>query len=149
MGFVLAADPPVLHRDLKSANLLLDTSYDVKICDFGLARLKAYTNSHTGNTGTTQWMAPEVLRNERYGEKADVYSFGVIMWEIITRECPFEGMSQIQVAVKVLNERGRVVVPDWCRRGCPKLSALVEKTLEANPVLRPTFEQILEVVKLL
>ncbi|GMI10639.1 hypothetical protein TrVE_jg2280 [Triparma verrucosa] len=147
MAYLHQADPPVLHRDLKSANLLLDDGYNVKICDFGLARLKAYTNSHTGNTGTTQWMAPEVLMNQRYGEKADVYSFGVIIWEVLTRECPFEGMSQIQVAVKVLNEKGRVEVPRWCKTGCPKLAALVDKCLEHSPNLRPSFAQILDAVR--
>ncbi|CAM9758501.1 unnamed protein product, partial [Sphacelaria rigidula] len=89
---------PILHRDLKSANLLLDDSFNVKICDFGLARLKAYTNSMTGNCGTVQWMAPEVLASEKYTETADVYSFAIVCWELLERACPYEGMSQIQVA---------------------------------------------------
>ncbi|CAM9162061.1 unnamed protein product [Chrysoparadoxa australica] len=66
MNYLHCNSPPIVHRDLKSANLLLDDSCNPKICDFGLARLKAYTNSMTGNCGTVQWMAPEVLANQKY-----------------------------------------------------------------------------------
>jgi len=76
MTYLHSGHPPVLHRDLKSANLLLDESYTTKLCDFGLSRLKAHERSMTGNCGTVQWMAPEVLANHRYAEPADVYSFG-------------------------------------------------------------------------
>ena len=144
MSYLHESSPPILHRDLKSANLLLDEGYNVKICDFGLARLKALTNSHTGQTGTTQWMAPEVLNNDKYGTEADVYSFGVIMWECLTRECPFEGMNGIQVAMRVLTEGRTVVVPTWCRVGNPKLCKLVESCLMMEPRRRPTFAEILK-----
>lgn len=60
MNYLHRHEPTILHRDLKSANILLDDSFCVKICDFGLARLKAFTNHMTGSCGTAQWMAPEV-----------------------------------------------------------------------------------------
>ena len=89
-----------LYLDLKSANILLDDSYNAKVCDFGLSRLKAKERSMTGNCGTVQWMAPEVschvclydkmlrlhnsklfhiqiLSNQHYAEPADVYSYGM------------------------------------------------------------------------
>lgn len=99
MTYLHSGTPPVLHRDLKSANILLDDSYTAKVCDFGLSRLKAQERSMTGNCGTVQWMAPEVLANQRYAEPADVYSFGTIVWEMLTGECPYEGMSAIQCAL--------------------------------------------------
>ncbi len=76
MNYLHFGNPPVLHRDLKSANILLDDSYNAKVADFGLSRLKAQERSMTGNCGTVQWMAPEILANEGYAEPADVYSYG-------------------------------------------------------------------------
>ena len=76
MNYLHFGKPPVLHRDLKSANILLDDSYNAKVADFGLSRLKAQERSMTGNCGTVQWMAPEILSNESYAEPADVYSYG-------------------------------------------------------------------------
>jgi serine/threonine protein kinase len=70
MCYLHSGNPPVLHRDLKSANILLDESYTAKLADFGLSRLKAVRSSGmTGNCGTVQWMAPEVLCNEDYAGK--------------------------------------------------------------------------------
>lgn len=63
MNYLHCGQPSVLHRDLKSANILLDESYNAKVCDFGLSRLTAKTRSMTGNCGTVQWMAPEVSSN--------------------------------------------------------------------------------------
>lgn len=76
MNYLHFGNPPVLHRDLKSANILLDDSYNAKVADFGLSRLKAQQRSMTGNCGTVQWMAPEILASEGYAEPADVYSYG-------------------------------------------------------------------------
>ena len=64
MAYLHSGSPPVLHRDLKSANILLDESYTAKVCDFGLSRLKSQDRSMTGNCGTVQWMAPEVLASQ-------------------------------------------------------------------------------------
>tara|TARA_B110000971_G_C19789728_1_gene399201 strand:+ start:377 stop:676 length:300 start_codon:yes stop_codon:yes gene_type:complete len=90
-------------------------------------------------------MAPEVLSSQRYDESADVFSFGVCMWEMLTRECPFEGNNGIQCAMQVLNG-ARVEVPGWCRGGAPWLATLIEKCLSTDGKLRPTFEQISKAV---
>ena len=65
MAYLHSADPPILHRDLKSANLLVDDAFNIRIADFGLARLKASSSTMTGACGTLAWMSPEVLANER------------------------------------------------------------------------------------
>ena len=81
MNYLHKRNPPIVHRDLKSPNLLVDKKYTVKVCDFGLSRLKANTFlSSKSAAGTPEWMAPEVLRDEPSNEKSDVYSFGVILW---------------------------------------------------------------------
>jgi len=166
MTYLHSGTPPVLHRDLKSANLLLfEDSYTCKVCDFGLSRLKAQERSMTGNCGTVQvsekenlavvlfgsistnidtlfvqWMAPEILSNQRYAEPADVYAFGIILWEMLTRECPYEGMSAIQCALAVLNRDERPQIPQWCP---PAFAALIRACWEKEPSKRPTFPQIL------
>ncbi len=143
MCYLHSGSPPVLHRDLKSANILLDESYTAKLADFGLSRLKAVRSGMTGNCGTVQWMAPEVLCSEDYAEPADVYSFGIILWEMLTQECPYEGMTPIQCALAVLNQNYRPEIPAWCPQS---FRALIKDCVERDPKTRPTFPQILQVL---
>ena len=90
MNYLHSFKVPVLHRDLKSLNILIDDSYRPKIADFGWTRLKA--DKMTEKIGTFQWMAPEVLKTNTYTEKADVFSFGIILWEMASREPPYKSM---------------------------------------------------------
>lgn len=143
MNYLHSFQPPILHRDLKSPNLLIDTSYALKISDFGLARVRAHFQTMTGNCGTTQWMAPEVLAAEKYTEKADVFSYGVVVWETITRECPYDGLSQIQAALGVLNNNLRPTVPEHCP---PLFKKIMTLCWVSNPEERPTFETVLEIL---
>ncbi|DAZ99413.1 TPA: hypothetical protein N0F65_004046 [Lagenidium giganteum] len=144
MNYLHSFQPPILHRDLKSPNLLVDTSYAIKISDFGLARVRAHFQTMTGNCGTTQWMAPEVLAAEKYTEKADVFSFGVVCWETITRACPYDGLCQIQAALGVLNNNLRPTIPADCP---PLLKKLMTLCWVSTPEKRPTFEAILEMLQ--
>ncbi|ETV99099.1 TKL protein kinase, variant 1 [Aphanomyces invadans] len=143
MHYLHTFDPPILHRDLKSPNLLVDGSYRLKISDFGLARVKAHHQTMTGNCGTTQWMAPEVLAAEKYTEKADVFSFGVVCWETVTRACPYDGLSQIQAALGVLNHNLRPTIPPTCP---PFLKKLMTVCWGPVPEKRPTFAQIIDML---
>eukprot|EP01128_Nolandella_sp_AFSM9_P012728 TRINITY_DN955_c0_g1_i3.p1 TRINITY_DN955_c0_g1~~TRINITY_DN955_c0_g1_i3.p1 ORF type:complete len:176 (+),score=23.58 TRINITY_DN955_c0_g1_i3:69-530(+) len=85
--------PPVIHRDLKTQNLLVDEYWRAKLCDFGLSREKA--SETMSRLGTIQYSAPEVLRGERYTEKADVYSYAILIWEMFTEEIPYEGFAPL------------------------------------------------------
>ena len=71
----------VLHCDLKSSNVLIDSNWNVKLCDFGLSRIRKFDKrAQVGRVGTPHWMAPEILRGGEYEEYSDIYSFGMILW---------------------------------------------------------------------
>ncbi|GFP99346.1 serine/threonine-protein kinase edr1 [Phtheirospermum japonicum] len=98
MNYLHTSYPIIVHRDLKTPNLLVDKNWVVKVCDFGMSRLQHHTFLSSKSTaGTAEWMAPEVLRNEPSNEKSDVYSFGVILWELATLLVPWKGMNSMQV----------------------------------------------------
>ncbi|KAH7441785.1 hypothetical protein KP509_03G054200 [Ceratopteris richardii] len=145
MNYLHHLNPPIVHRDLKSSNLLVDKNWTVKVADFGLSRLKHETYLRTvSGRGTPQWMAPEVLRNEPSNEKSDVFSFGVILWELATEEIPWTNLNPMQVvgAVGFMNQR--LTVPeglnsDWGR--------LVKDCWQSDPSSRPTFQEITERLK--
>ncbi|XP_022848033.1 probable serine/threonine-protein kinase SIS8 isoform X2 [Olea europaea var. sylvestris] len=89
----------IVHRDLKSANCLLNKNWTVKICDFGLSRaLTTVPMKDSSSAGTPEWMAPELLRNEPFTEKCDIFSLGVIIWELCTLKRPWEGVPSVRIA---------------------------------------------------
>ncbi|CAN4100302.1 unnamed protein product [Withania somnifera] len=113
MNYLHNCTPMIVHRDLKSPNLLVDKNWVVKVCDFGLSRMKHSTFLSSRSTaGTAEWMAPEVLRNEPSNEKCDVYSFGVILWELCTLQQPWGGMNPMQVVGAVGFQHRRLDIPE-------------------------------------
>ena len=88
MNYLHCFPIPVVHRDLKSLNVLIDAYHNPKITDFGWSRFVA--EKMTGKVGTYQWMAPEVIKTKKYTEKADVFSFGNILWELASEEPPYK-----------------------------------------------------------
>ncbi|XP_026408695.1 dual specificity protein kinase shkD-like isoform X1 [Papaver somniferum] len=112
MNYLHQWDPPIVNCDLKSSNLLVDKNWTVKVGDFGLSRLKHATFLTTKKwRGTTQWMAPEVIRNEPVDEKSDVYSFGVVLWELATLKIPWYGLTPVQVIAAVGFMEQRLEIP--------------------------------------
>ncbi|KAL0333442.1 UNVERIFIED_CONTAM: Serine/threonine-protein kinase CTR1 [Sesamum angustifolium] len=124
MNYLHKHNPPIVHRDLKSPNLLVDRKYTVKVADFGLSRLKANTFlSSKSAAGTPEWMAPEVLRDEPSNEKSDVYSFGVILWELATLQQPWGSLNPAQVVAAVGFKGKRLEIP---RDMNPQVAAIIE-----------------------
>ncbi|KAK6141224.1 hypothetical protein DH2020_025021 [Rehmannia glutinosa] len=108
----------IIHRDLKSANCLVNKHWTVKICDFGLSRIMTHTPmKDTSSAGTPEWMAPELIRNEPFTEKCDIFSLGVIMWELSTLNRPWDRIPPERVVYAVANEdRGwRYLKDHWAR----------------------------------
>jgi serine/threonine protein kinase len=154
MQYLHSLRPPVLHRDLKSLNLLLRepvvTALDpiyLKITDFGVSRLLEAEDEHmTGQTGTTHWMAPEVIANQPYSFAADVYSYGIVLWEICARDTPYRHIPPMLIPMKVLQSRERPnlsIIPSSCPE---KLKQLIPMCWHHEPSRRPTFDQVCDLL---
>merc|ERR1712032_8427 len=118
-------------------------SFNVKIADFGLA--KNLTNAHnTAYMGTFHWMAPEILNNKPYSFKADVYSFAIVIWEVLARVTPFNTLNSPHAIMKFVSlDDGR---PDLTRipPDTPKeISTLMIKSWHKDPEMRPSFSEAL------
>lgn len=142
MNYLHKRNPPIVHRDLKSPNLLVDRKFTVKVCDFGLSRLKENTflSSKTA-AGTPEWMAPEVLRDEPSNEKSDIYSFGVILWELVTLQQPWSCLNPAQVVAAVGFKNRRLEIPSNVN---PQVAALIESCWINDPWKRPSFSNIMD-----
>lgn len=134
----------IVHRDVKTENMLLDANRTLKIADFGVARVEAQNpRDMTGETGTLGYMAPEVLDGKPYNRKCDVYSFGICLWEIYCCDMPYPDLSFTDVSSAVVRQNLRPDIP----RCCPSsLASIMRKCWDANPDKRPVMD---EVVKLL
>jgi len=136
--------PPIIHGDLKSPNLLLDKNDVVKVCDFGLSRVKVASKlSVASKMGTPEWTAPEVLKSESCSEASDAYSFGVVLWELLTGRVPWADKTPMQVVLSVGLNHERLPIPENASR---RLQGLLAGCF-GNPQERPNFDQIIHTLK--
>lgn len=112
MLYLHTRSPPIIHRDLKSPNLLVDALWHVKISDFNLSRAMEQESFSTSLAITNpRWLAPEILRGEHGGRAADVYSFGVVLWELMSWKLPWgEEVNPFSIINGVLNGK-QLVIP--------------------------------------
>lgn len=139
MAYLHSLNPVMIHRDLKTTNLLVDRGMNVKICDFGLSRFQAEDKIMSA-VGTVQFAAPEVLRHEKYTEKADLFSYGTVLWELFTRRTIFDGLPQILVYKSVVDGDMPPV-----GNGCdPRYAQLVRECWQLDASKRPSFRECLD-----
>ncbi|KAI3756037.1 hypothetical protein L1987_55849 [Smallanthus sonchifolius] len=141
MNYLHTSNPIIVHRDLKTPNLLVDKNWVVKVCDFGMSRMKHHTFLSSKSTaGTPEWMAPEVLRNEPSNEKCDVYSFGVILWELATLRIPWTEMNSMQVVGAVGFQFRHLDIPEHVD---PAAARIISDCWHLEPQSRPSFKEII------
>jgi serine/threonine-protein kinase len=123
----------IVHRDIKSQNILIDRTGMVKVTDFGIARAGDSSMTEAGSIlGTAQYLAPEQARGEAVDERTDLYSVGVVLYEMLTGQVPFSGESAVTVAMKHVNELPRE--PADLVPGMPyTLNQIVLKALAKSP----------------
>ncbi|XP_064174237.1 mitogen-activated protein kinase kinase kinase 21 isoform X1 [Anguilla rostrata] len=139
---------PIIHRDLKSSNILLLEKIEnddigkktLKITDFGLAR-EWHKTTKMSAAGTYSWMAPEVIKSSLFSKGSDVWSYGVLLWELLTGEVPYRGIDGLAVAYGVAVNKLTLPIPSTCPEPFAKL---MEECWEQDPHIRPPFAAILE-----
>ncbi|CAH8361324.1 unnamed protein product [Eruca vesicaria subsp. sativa] len=135
----------IVHFDLKCDNLLVNLKDPArpicKVGDFGLSKIKRNTLVTGGVRGTLPWMAPELLSgsSSKVSEKVDVFSFGIVLWEILTGEEPYANMHYGAIIGGIVNNTLRPTVPSYCD---PEWRMLMEQCWAPDPFVRPSFPEI-------
>ncbi|CAB9525762.1 Receptor-type guanylate cyclase gcy [Seminavis robusta] len=135
--FLHAAKPPVIHGDIKSANILIDGRFRAKVADFGLS-----TADQKVALGTPYWMGPELLRGDSLNNAAsDMYSIGVVVYEIFARKDPYFGEDPNEVMSQIVDRKinKRPPIPSSCP---PAIARLMKLLLSGTPSARPTAAEL-------
>ncbi|XP_077544379.1 mitogen-activated protein kinase kinase kinase 13-B-like isoform X1 [Haemaphysalis longicornis] len=130
----------IIHRDLKSPNILISYNDVLKISDFGTSRQWSERSTKMSFAGTVAWMAPEVIRNEPCSEKVDIWSYGVVLWELLNGETPYRDVDSSAIIWGVGSNSLQLPVPASCPDG---FRLLMRQCWSSKPRNRPSFRHIL------
>ena len=142
MHYLHSCVPAIVHRDIKSSNLLVDSNGKIKVCDFGLSRiLNADYLPSTLGMGDVQYASPEVMKGGHVSEKSDVYSFGVVLWEMVTLITPWRDLRPEQVVLAVAGEGKQLSLDDGMQA---EVRRLIEECWRPLPRERPSFAWLIK-----
>ncbi|GMH66547.1 hypothetical protein TL16_g04456 [Triparma laevis f. inornata] len=134
----------IIHRDVKAENLLLTE----KLTDFGLSRVvdvgKNNQAKHMTMCGTPSWVAPEIFKGEAYNQKIDVYSYGIVLWELFCFRIPYKDEDPVKLPYKVALDNKR---PPLAPHIPQKFAALMEICWAADPKSRPEMDEVLRILQ--
>ena len=138
----------IIHNDLKSQNVLVHhygDEWTLKLTDFGLSRIKKETAKFTNDApGTAAWMAPELFKESVYSKASDIYAYGIVLWEMVSRETPFKKKTTYEIMQSVCNEKER---PPISPEAPSSLTTLMQLCWKQNKVERLPTEDIITKLK--
>ncbi|GAB9472531.1 Tkl/drk protein kinase [Globisporangium polare] len=151
LEYIHGRDPPLIHRDMKSKNVLLTDRLDAKLIDFGVSRNFQH-EAMTAGVGTPYWTAPEILEGTVYSEQSDIFSFGVLLSELDTCELPYfdaSGPSGEKLkAFQILNDvMAGTLHPSFTAECPPRIKMIAEACFQRDPAQRPTAKQLVEMLE--
>jgi serine/threonine protein kinase len=150
-GLVYLHALDIIHRDLKPGNILMTDDGVAKISDFGLARCKykTYLSTKKLDAGTVAYMAPECFNDKLGGvsTKCDIFSLGVILWELVSQSRPWAGLNEFQMIYQVTVEHARLAVPRDPDRCPPAMQDLIASCWVEQPNARPAAEEMQAVLE--
>eukprot|EP00002_Diphylleia_rotans_P015052 TRINITY_DN2914_c0_g1_i6.p1 TRINITY_DN2914_c0_g1~~TRINITY_DN2914_c0_g1_i6.p1 ORF type:complete len:401 (+),score=86.36 TRINITY_DN2914_c0_g1_i6:71-1273(+) len=140
-GLKALHDAGIMHRDLKSSNILICNNGILKLADFGVARiLKGSEYAHT-NIGTPYYLSPEQWKDQPYNEKADMWSLGIVIYELVSLRLPFQGVNMNDLSRNVVHGQ----YPRLPSHASPEVTNLVSRLLVKNPKVRPSAQDVLAI----
>ncbi|KAF1317269.1 Tkl/drk protein kinase, partial [Globisporangium splendens] len=151
LEYIHGRTPPLIHRDVKSKNVLLTERLDAKLIDFGVSR-NFELASMTAGVGTPYWTAPEILEGTKYSEQSDIYSFGVLLSELDTGELPyFDASSTAGEKLKpfqILNDvMAGTLHPSFTDECPPRIRKVAELCFQRDPSKRPSAAELVQLLE--
>ncbi|ALC38144.1 maker401 [Drosophila busckii] len=146
LAYLHGSEPIIMHRDVKPANMVLTSNYrKLKICDFGL--VKSIASKNTEYIGSIPYRAPEIYITNEYVEKCDVYSFGIMLWEVMSQRKPFENCEVLNLMYQVAANKKRPDI-NALKYQDKHIKTIITKCWDIDPDDRPSMEELEEMINI-